>query len=52
VIAITDKSGKSIEVRVSAVSGDAVYARISASPEIYKLDKQLFTDLDVAPPKQ
>jgi uncharacterized protein DUF4340 len=52
VIAITDKSGKSIEVRVSAVSGDAVYARTSVGPEIYKLDKQLFTDLDIAPPKQ
>jgi hypothetical protein len=51
-IAITDKSGKNTEIRVSAVSGDAVYARTSAGPEIYKLDKQLFTDLDTAPPKQ
>lgn len=51
VVTITDKAGRSTELRVSAISGGAVYVRASAGPEVYRVDKQLFTDLDLAPPK-
>jgi len=51
VVTITSKDGKTLELRISAVSGDAAYVRSSAGSEVYKVDKQLFTDLDLAPPK-
>jgi hypothetical protein len=51
VVTITSQDGKCLELRVSAVSGDAAFVRSSAGPEVYKVDKQLFSDLDLAPPK-
>jgi len=49
-ITLTEKSGKKTELRVSVVSGDAVYAKTSAGPQIYKLDKEIFTELNLKPP--
>lgn len=49
-ITLTEKSGKKTELRVSAVFGDAVYAKTGAGPEVYKLDKELFSELNFRPP--
>ncbi|HXZ13111.1 MAG TPA: DUF4340 domain-containing protein [Candidatus Sulfotelmatobacter sp.] len=42
----TDKNGKKITVRVSAVSDDFVYAQTSDGSAVYKLRKQLSNDLN------
>jgi len=56
-ITLTDKSGKSTKIEATGISGDSVYVRTSAGPEIYKLEKQAFDSLnfkplDAAPPAQ
>jgi hypothetical protein len=45
-VTLTNMDGKKMEIDVSALSGDSVYARSSAGPEVYKLDKQVFDDLN------
>lgn len=44
-VTITDKSGKATSVSLSAESGGFVYARTSAGPAIYKLEKAVLDDL-------
>jgi hypothetical protein len=43
---LTDKSGKKLTVQISKESNGFVYARTSDSPAIYKLDKQILSDLN------
>jgi Domain of unknown function (DUF4340) len=43
---LTGKSGKKVEVRISAAAGSSVYARTNESPPIFKLDKQVLNDLN------
>lgn len=43
---LTDKSGKKLTVQISGEPGGFVYARTSDSPAIYKLNKQILTDLN------
>ena len=47
-VTLTDKSGKKIEIRVSAASGNFVYARTSAGPEVLQLGKSILDDLNFA----
>jgi hypothetical protein len=49
-VTLTNSSGKKMEIQVSAASGDSVYARTGAGPQVYKLDKQVLTDLSAKPP--
>ena len=44
-VILTDKSGKTTKIDISAESGGFVYARSSAGPEVYKLNKQILDDL-------
>lgn len=44
-IILTGKSGKKTMIRISAASGDSVYAQTSASPAVYELSKQTLADL-------
>jgi hypothetical protein len=46
---LTDKSGKKFTVQISKESGGFVYGRTSESPAVYKLDKQILTDLNFKP---
>jgi hypothetical protein len=46
-VVLTDKSGKSLTLRISMASGDFVYAQTSEGPEIYKLVKQALDDLNL-----
>jgi hypothetical protein len=46
---LTDKSGKKVTVQVSKESNGFVYARTSEGPAIYKLDKQILSDLNLKP---
>ena len=48
-VTLTDKSGKKVTVQVSKESNGFVYARTSESPAIYKLDKQILSDLNFKP---
>jgi Domain of unknown function (DUF4340) len=43
---LTDKSGKKVTVQISKESNGLVYARTSESPAVYKLDKQILSDLN------
>jgi len=43
---LTDKSGKKLSVQISGEAGGFVYARTSESPAIYKLNKQILSDLN------
>ncbi|HEV2288646.1 MAG TPA: DUF4340 domain-containing protein [Candidatus Acidoferrales bacterium] len=45
-ISLTEKSGRTTTVEISAAAGDSVYARTSASPEVYELKTQILKDLD------
>lgn len=45
-VTLTDKSGKTTKVSISAELGGFVYARSTAGPEVYKLNKQIFDDLN------
>jgi hypothetical protein len=54
-ITLIDKAGKSTKIEATGISGDSVYVRTNAGPEIYKLEKQAFDSLnfkpqDAAPP--
>ncbi len=44
-VTLTDSAGKKTEIRFSAVSEGFVYARTSAGPAVYKLDKKILDDL-------
>jgi Domain of unknown function (DUF4340) len=48
-VTLTDKSGKKVTVQVSKESNGFVYARTSESPAVYKLDKQILSDLNFKP---
>jgi uncharacterized protein DUF4340 len=48
-VLITEKSGKKLTIEVSKESGDFVYARTSDGPAIYKLKKQILTQLNFKP---
>jgi len=45
-VTLTDKAGKTVHVSVSQPDGDSVYAKTSAGPEIYKLNKRILDDLN------
>jgi len=45
-VTITDQSGKTTKISVSAAVGDSAYVRTSAGPTIYKVDKKLLDDLN------
>jgi hypothetical protein len=49
-VTFTPKSGPKAEFSFSAAAGDSVYARTSAGPTIYKLDKKVLDDLNAKPP--
>jgi len=44
-ITLTDKSKKTTTVEISAASGDTVYVRTSAAPEVYEVSTQILKDL-------
>ena len=46
---LTDKSGKKLTIEISKESKGFVYARTSDSSAIYKLNKQVLTDLNFKP---
>jgi hypothetical protein len=46
---LKDKSGKEVTIQISKESYGFVYARTSESPAIYKLDKQILSDLNFKP---
>jgi hypothetical protein len=46
---LTDKSGNKLTIEISKESKGFVYARTSDSPAIYKLNKQVLTDLNFKP---
>jgi len=48
-VLITEKSGRKLTIEVSKESGDFVYARTSDGPAIYKLKKQILTQLNFKP---
>jgi hypothetical protein len=43
---LTDKSGKKLTIQISKESGGFVYAKTSDSPAVFKLDKQILSDLN------
>lgn len=45
---LTGKSGNKIEIRISSATGNSVYAKTSDAPTIFKLDKQILSDLNPA----
>ena len=45
-VTLTNMDGKKMEIELSALSGGSVYGRTSAGPQVYKLDKQVFDDLN------
>jgi hypothetical protein len=44
-VTVTDKSGKATKISISEESDGFVYARSSAGPQVYKLNKQILDDL-------
>lgn len=44
-VTFTDKSGKKTIVEISAADKDSVYVKTSDAPQVYKLNKQILTDL-------
>jgi hypothetical protein len=46
---LTDKSAKKLTIQLSKESDGFVYARTSESPSIFKLDKQILTQLNLKP---
>jgi hypothetical protein len=46
---LTDKSGKKLTVEISKESNGFVYGRTSDSPAVYKLNKQVLSDLSFKP---
>jgi len=45
-VLLTEKSGRKLTIQISKESGDFVYARTSEGPAVYKLKKQLLTQLN------
>ncbi|MGH9704989.1 MAG: DUF4340 domain-containing protein, partial [Candidatus Acidiferrales bacterium] len=45
-VTITDQSGKTTKISVSAAVGDSAYVRTSAGPTVYKVDKKFLDDLN------
>ena len=45
-VTITDQIGKTMKISISAAAGDSAYARTSAGPAIYKVEKKLLDDLN------
>ena len=48
-VLLTEKSGKKLTIQISKESGDFVYARTSEGPAVYKLKKQILTQLNFKP---
>lgn len=48
-VELTDKDGKKLALRISKESGDFVYVRVSGTPALYKLKKQVVEDLNFKP---
>lgn len=48
-VVLTEKSGKKLTIQISKESGDFVYARTSDGPAVYKLKKQILTQLSFKP---
>ena len=48
-VTFTDKSGKKTTVEISAADKDSVYVKTSDAPPVYKLNKQILTDLGFKP---
>lgn len=48
-VTFTDKSGKKTTVEISAADKDSVYVKTSEAPQVYKLNKQILTDLGFKP---
>jgi hypothetical protein len=48
-VLLTEKSGKKVTIQISKESGEFVYARTSEGPPIYKLKKQILTQLNFKP---
>ena len=48
-VTLTDKSGKKIQIQISAATGDSVYARTNAGPEVLKLNRSILDDLNFTP---
>lgn len=44
-ITLTDKSKKNTTIEISAASGDSVYVRTSAGPQVYEVNTQILKDL-------
>jgi hypothetical protein len=44
-ITLTDKSNKKTTVEISAASGDSVYLRTTAGPQVYQVSTQILKDL-------
>ena len=44
-VTFADKSGKKTTVEISAADKDSVYVKTSNAPQVYKLNKQILTDL-------
>jgi Domain of unknown function (DUF4340) len=44
-VTLTDKSNKTTTIQISAASGNSVYVRTSAGPEVYEVNTQILTDL-------
>lgn len=44
-VTFADKSGKETTVKISAADKDSVYVKTSEAPQVYKLNKQILTDL-------
>ncbi|MFZ0638942.1 MAG: DUF4340 domain-containing protein [Candidatus Acidiferrales bacterium] len=43
-VTLTDKSNKITSVQISAASGNSVYVRTSAGPQVYEVNTQILTD--------
>lgn len=44
-ITLTDKAKKTITIQISAASGNSVYVRTTAAPEVYEVSTQILKDL-------
>jgi hypothetical protein len=49
-VVLTNKDGKKVAVRISKEVGDFVYAQTSESHSLYKLKKQILSELNFNPP--
>lgn len=48
-LTLIDRSKKTTTIEISAASGNSVYVRTSAGPEVYEVGTQILTDLDFKP---